>query len=241
MRRRSIPPLVPTLVVTGLLGLWAGTGFGAVSLPPTMSLPTVTVPTVTVAIPPTPATPLPPPPTVTVTPSKVSPPPLPEPPKPPVSVPAVPAVPPPVVPSPAPAPPPAASGPDGAGGASSRPFILRERRQAAQAARAPSTARETRPAGRSTPISDATLAPHRPIREEGSPRLTFGALEAASGAIPSALFAMAALAVLLLALASMPQPVAGSRAGAMLVHKRGSIAVAGLAALAMAVATYLLL
>jgi hypothetical protein len=52
---------------------------------------------------------------------------------------------------------------------------------------------------------------------------------------------MAALAVLLLAVAAMPQPVVGSRAGAMLVHKRGSIAVAGTAALAMAVATYLLL
>jgi hypothetical protein len=52
---------------------------------------------------------------------------------------------------------------------------------------------------------------------------------------------MAALAVLLLGLASLPQPAVGSRAGAMLVHNRGSIAVAGLAALTMAVATYLLL
>jgi hypothetical protein len=64
--------------------------------------------------------------------------------------------------------------------------------------------------------------------------------DAAKG-IPPALFAMAALAVLLLGVASMPQPIRTSRAGAMLVHKRGSIALAGAAALAMAIATYLLL
>jgi hypothetical protein len=87
----------------------------------------------------------------------------------------------------------------------------------------------------------ATLRAHRPIAEQSLGARAVGALEAASQAIPSALFAMAALAVLLLAIAAMPQPVVGSRAGAMLVHKRGSIAMAGAAALAMAVATYLLL
>jgi hypothetical protein len=59
--------------------------------------------------------------------------------------------------------------------------------------------------------------------------------------IPSALFAMAALAILLLGLATVPLPARTSRTGAMLVHMRGSIALAGMAALMMAVATYFLL
>ncbi len=59
--------------------------------------------------------------------------------------------------------------------------------------------------------------------------------------LPGALFAMAGLAAFLLAVAAMPAPVRTSRAGATLVHKRGSIAVAGTAAFVMAVATYLLL
>lgn len=68
-----------------------------------------------------------------------------------------------------------------------------------------------------------------------------GTVEDAARAIPPALFAMAALAVLLLALASMPQFGAPTRAGAMLVHKRASIAMAGGAALLTAIATYLVL
>jgi hypothetical protein len=60
-------------------------------------------------------------------------------------------------------------------------------------------------------------------------------------ALPGALFAMAALAAMLLAVAAMPAPVRTSRAGAMLVHKRGSIALAGVGALVMALTTYLLL
>jgi hypothetical protein len=59
--------------------------------------------------------------------------------------------------------------------------------------------------------------------------------------VPPALFAIVALAVLLLAIASMPQIGGPSRAGAMLVHKRASIATAGGAALMMAIAAYLLL
>jgi hypothetical protein len=69
----------------------------------------------------------------------------------------------------------------------------------------------------------------------------FDPVDSPEEAVPGALFAMAALAVFLLAVASMPQPLRGSRGGAMLVHKRGSIALAGGAALVMALATYLLL
>ena len=66
-------------------------------------------------------------------------------------------------------------------------------------------------------------------------------LDLPAEAIPPGLFAMAALAILLLALSSAPIPVRTSRTGAMLVHMRGSIAVAGMAALTMALGTYFLL
>jgi hypothetical protein len=59
--------------------------------------------------------------------------------------------------------------------------------------------------------------------------------------IPPALLALALLAVLLLGLASAPLPARASRSGAMLVHMRGSIAVAGIGALVLAIGTYLLL
>ena len=68
-----------------------------------------------------------------------------------------------------------------------------------------------------------------------------GTLEEAARTIPAPLYAIAALAVLLLAVASMPQVGSTSRPGAMLVHKRTSIAVAGGAALLTAFATYALL
>jgi hypothetical protein len=68
-----------------------------------------------------------------------------------------------------------------------------------------------------------------------------GTVEEAARSIPPALFAMAALAVLLLAIASMPQIGGSSRASALLVHRRASITVAGGAALLTAIATYLLL
>ena len=55
------------------------------------------------------------------------------------------------------------------------------------------------------------------------------------------LIALAALAVLLLALAAMPPPLASSRTGATLVHNRGSIALSGATALVVGVVTYLLL
>jgi hypothetical protein len=66
-------------------------------------------------------------------------------------------------------------------------------------------------------------------------------LGSAREAIPSALFAMAVLAICLLALASIPPPLRYSRAGAMLVHKRGSIGLAGGGTLVTGLATYLLL
>lgn len=67
------------------------------------------------------------------------------------------------------------------------------------------------------------------------------ALSIPADVIPPALFAMAALAILLFMLASVPLPARASQTGAMLVHMRGSIALTGLAALVMAIATYLLL
>jgi hypothetical protein len=67
-----------------------------------------------------------------------------------------------------------------------------------------------------------------------------GTLDIPRDVIPAALLAMAVLAIVLFALASVPLPAGASRTGAMLVHMRGSIALAGLAALAMAIATYLL-
>ena len=69
----------------------------------------------------------------------------------------------------------------------------------------------------------------------------FNALDVPRQVVPTALFAMAALAILLLGLASAPLPARTSRTGAMIVHMRGSIALAGTAALVLAVWTYLLL
>jgi hypothetical protein len=101
-------------------------------------------------------------------------------------------------------------------------------------------------AGRAAPRLEGASAPvHGPVPEDGGflapVAAAFDTVDSAREAIPSALFAMAVLAILLLTVASMPPPLRYSRAGAMLVHKRGSIAVAGGAALVTAVATYLLL
>lgn len=54
-------------------------------------------------------------------------------------------------------------------------------------------------------------------------------------AVPPALFALALLAVLLLSVAAMPQPLRASWAGAALVHHRGTIALAGVGVLAVAI------
>jgi hypothetical protein len=90
-----------------------------------------------------------------------------------------------------------------------------------------------------------TASVHGPVPEDAGFLAPVAAaldpVDSAREAIPSALFAMAVLAILLLTVASMPPPLRHSRAGAMLVHKRGSIALAGGAALVTALATYLLL
>jgi hypothetical protein len=258
MRRRT-PLLAICTLALGLLGAWAGTGAGALPPPPTL-----TVPTVTVTVPPTPPAPLPPaplpppPPTPTVT---VAVPPAPPPPP----LPQVPQVPTPPVSTPVPVPPvdvpplPGDSGGTppppirrgstrsrasafGAGAASSRMFTLRRRDPGRYGLGA--TTSRPRAAGEKGVLAAAATASapaRRPIAEPAPSADVLGTLASVARAVPAALFAMAALAVLLLAAAAIPQPVGASRTGAMLVHRRGSIAVAGLAALAAAVVTYLLL
>jgi hypothetical protein len=65
-------------------------------------------------------------------------------------------------------------------------------------------------------------------------------IQSAAEAVPPVLFALAALAVLLLALAAMPQPVRTSRAGAALVHHRGTLALAGVGVLIAALLSFAL-
>jgi hypothetical protein len=66
-------------------------------------------------------------------------------------------------------------------------------------------------------------------------------IQSAAEAVPPVLFALAVLAVMLLALASMPQPLRASRAGATLVHHRGTLALAGVGVLIAAVVSFALL
>ncbi len=66
-------------------------------------------------------------------------------------------------------------------------------------------------------------------------------VETAARAVPPVLFALAGLAVLLLALAAMPQPVRVSRTGAALVHHRGTLALAGGGVMVAAVLSFMLL
>jgi hypothetical protein len=63
---------------------------------------------------------------------------------------------------------------------------------------------------------------------------TLETLRAAAVAVPPALFLLALLAVILLFVAAMPQPLRASWAGAALVHHRGTIAIAGIGVLAAA-------
>jgi hypothetical protein len=90
-----------------------------------------------------------------------------------------------------------------------------------------------------------TAAVQGPVPEEGGflgpIASALDPIDSPREAIPGALLAMALVAVFLLTLASMPPFVRSSRAGAMLVHMRGSIAVTGGAALLIAFGTYLLL
>lgn len=234
---------VPVVLLVGLLGGWAGAGVSAVPPTPTISLPTVTVPPLPVPLP-SPAPPAPAPPTETAPPPPLEPPPLPP-------APAVDA--------------PVASSPSTLssrrvsalrGRAASRVYSARKvPSDRPQASRAHTRLTETRTSDRKVSASiarraaphvqDASAAVQGRVPEEGRFLAPIAAalnpVDSAREAIPGALFAMALLAILLLTLASMPPPLRHSRAGAMLVHKRGSIALAGGAALVTALGTYFLL
>lgn len=249
MPRRSVPFVLPTLVVVALLGAWVGAGAGAV--PP---VPTLTVPTVTVTVPPLPPAPLPTP----LPPPPPPPPPAPVPPN--VEAPKVdpPSIEPPVAVTPPALPtggtsstsPPVLSGGDASAVSRSAEAEAR-RKRTPRAGRRPTqaataSAQEVAAAHeRSARVRGVTAYVQGTPPEDAGLMATLGAafdpVDSPEEAIPSALFAMAALAIFLLALASMPPPVRTSRAGALLVHKRGSIALAGGASLVMAVGTYLLL
>jgi hypothetical protein len=86
----------------------------------------------------------------------------------------------------------------------------------------------------------ATAAGRRPYEDQSGGRLravtgpVAGALESiddAARSVPPVLIALAALAVLLLGIASLPQPLRTSRTGAALVHHRATIALAGVGVL----------
>jgi hypothetical protein len=225
---RSVPPLLPTALVLGLLGAWAGTSLGQLPPPPTVSVPTVSVSLPTVTVPPVPPVSTP---TVTV-------PTTPRPPvEPPVSVPA---------PVPQTTPPPAAAPPPAPAarhyGASSRLFRLARSRGARPPRIEPAPVAERPPSAAPRATTPATLAAtNRPYEDEAvddAVDFRFGTIRAAADAVPPALLAMAALAVLLLGVASMPQAVPTSRAGAALVHHRGAIALAGLGVLIAAALSY---
>lgn len=244
MPPRLLSLVLPALAALGIGGVSLGSALAALPPPPV----TVSVPTVTVPLPPPPVPlPVPPPPTVTV-PPRVEPPPVPPAPPAPIDPPAAvtPAVSPPSIPP----------GLRGSGASSTyytsrRPSIRKQSREPARRSTAAPTA-ERRAAARpasapraSTGVEGTTVAVQGPVPEDAG---FFGPVAGALSnlgiprdVIPPALFAMAALAILLLAMASAPLPARTSRTSATLVHMRGSIALAGLAALTMAVATYFLL
>ncbi|MDP9491092.1 MAG: hypothetical protein M3P42_02655 [Actinomycetota bacterium] len=89
----------------------------------------------------------------------------------------------------------------------------------------------------------ATAATRQPYEDESPGPLgaAVETIQSAAEAVPPVMFALAALAVLLLALAAMPQPVRASRTGAALVHHRGTLAVAGVGVLIAAVLSFTLL
>jgi hypothetical protein len=228
---RSVPPLLPTALVLALLGAWAGTSLGQLPPPPTVSVPTVSVSIPTVTVPP-----VPPVTTPTVT--------APRPPvEPPVPVPAPVPEPAPAPPAPPPPPPPVTPAARHYG-ASSR--LVREgptgTAEPTRVQRAPAAERSPRAAPRKAP--PATLAAtNRPYEDEAvddGVEFGLGTIRAAADAVPPALLAIAALAVLLLGVASMPQAAPTSRAGAALVHHRGVIALAGIGVLIAAVLSFTL-
>lgn len=111
----------------------------------------------------------------------------------------------------------------------------------------PASARPTAPtpdAGKDGGVAgvSATAKSARPYDDSTGPLgAALGAIEAAADAVPPALLALALLAVLLLAVAAMPQPVRASLAGAALVHHRGTVALAGVGVLVAAVLSFALL
>jgi hypothetical protein len=238
--------LLPTLLVLGLLGAWAGTSMGQLPPTPTVSLPTgslpsvplpaappppqlptVTTPTLPAPVPPAPPTPAPSTPSLPV-----------EVPTPPVDLPAA------VVPTPesAQAPPrpgthvTTSTGPRS--GASSRLATIMNARPS-PIWLSGTDEHQAQPAPRATPVATASRAraeaPERPLD------ISLGTLRTAAEAVPAALYALAALAILLLAVAAMPQPMRTSFAGAALVHHRGTIALAGVAVLVAAIVSFGLL
>jgi hypothetical protein len=67
------------------------------------------------------------------------------------------------------------------------------------------------------------------------------AIDEAARSVPPVLIALAALAVLLLAVASLPQPMKTSRTGAALVHHRATLALAGVGVLLGTVISFVVL
>jgi hypothetical protein len=89
----------------------------------------------------------------------------------------------------------------------------------------------------------ASETPRRPYEDEalGGPlAAAVETLQSAAEAVPPVLFALALLAVLLLGVAAMPQPMRASRASAALVHHRGTLALAGVGVLMAAISFSLL-
>lgn len=89
----------------------------------------------------------------------------------------------------------------------------------------------------------ATSSTRRPYEDESTGPLgtaveSIQAIQAAAEAVPPILFALAALAIMLLALAAMPRPVRASRAGAALVHHRGTLALTGIGVLIAAILSF---
>jgi hypothetical protein len=236
MRSRSVP--LVTLLVLGLLGAWAGTSAGQLPPPPEVSLPTVTVPSV--SVPPTPPTPS--------LPAVTTPVPTPAPPTTPVeppveaSTPSTPATQPQSARATS-APTPRADG----FGASSRWVRIAASPFAPSRLKAGPRPNVKRDAGkrRAAPRVEAVAPrstvvpspPRRPIEEPESGALgsALETLRAAAVAVPPALYVLALLAVLLLSVAALPQPLRASWAGAAIVHHRGTIAIAGLGVLAVAI------
>jgi hypothetical protein len=233
MPRRAVSPVLLSAAALAA----TSSALAALPPPPTVSVPTVTVPLPTPPLP----VPLPPPP-VTV-PPKVEVPPAPPPPQ--------------IDPPPAPVIP-AASPPSLATSSAdyTRPRgHMTTRANRSKPARPSSSRRASIVRGQTKPKPRARgvkgVAATAPTQVQGGPAegagffgpigSAFNALDVPHEVVPAALFAMAALAILLLGLASAPLPGRTSRTGAMIVHMRGSLALAGTAALVLAVATYLLL